>query len=84
MAEPSLEDLIEEARQHTMTPEERAAQSESFAFGNVSLSNPDVTREDISVAASILQGLREAIAWAKGDLQLREYTFEQPDQEELK
>jgi hypothetical protein len=28
-----------------MTPEEREAQRRSFAYGNASLSNPDVTRE---------------------------------------
>ena len=37
-----------------MTDEEREEQRRSFAFGNVSLSNPRITREDIDRAADEL------------------------------
>lgn len=36
-AEPSLDGLIETGRQHIMTSEEKAAQIESFARGNVGI-----------------------------------------------
>lgn len=36
-----------------MTPEERREQRISFAYGNVSMHNPDVTREMVERAASI-------------------------------
>lgn len=39
-----LEALIERARNHVMSPEEREAQQRSWVIGNVMLSNPDMTR----------------------------------------
>lgn len=38
------------AASHEMTPAERAAQRESFAFGNAKASNPEVTREMVREA----------------------------------
>ena len=40
-----LDTLVETARTHTMTPEEREAQRRSFVHGTVAMSNPEVTRE---------------------------------------
>ena len=42
-----LESLLEHARTHEWTPEERIAQVISFAYGNVKLHNPAITREDV-------------------------------------
>ena len=42
-----LESLLEHARTHEWTPEERRAQVISFAYGNVKLHNPAITREDV-------------------------------------
>lgn len=44
-----LKTLLEQAR--PMTPQERAAQRESFAFGNVRLANERMTKAAISAAA---------------------------------
>jgi len=41
---PELHALIEEARKVALTPEMHEAQRRSFAYGNVALSNPLVTR----------------------------------------
>jgi hypothetical protein len=38
-----------------MTPEDREAQRRSFAFGNISLSNPAVTRELVDRVADEMQ-----------------------------
>lgn len=43
--------LIEQARHTEMTPEQREEQRISFAFGNASLGNPDVTRQMVEDAA---------------------------------
>lgn len=47
----SLSKLIERAREYVMTDAEREEQIRSFAYGNVVLSNPSITREDIDRAA---------------------------------
>lgn len=49
---PEPGEMIEKARQYTMTSEEREAQRRSFAYGNVAIDNPNVTREHINAAAS--------------------------------
>lgn len=45
---PQLESLLQAAREYRalnpMTDEERSAQARSFAYGNVALHNPGVTR----------------------------------------
>lgn len=43
--------LIEKARDITLTPKEREEQRRSFAYGNLKMSRPDLTREDIDKAA---------------------------------
>jgi hypothetical protein len=42
------EKLIEAIRSHVMTPEDRRKHAISFAFGNVALHNPSVTREMVA------------------------------------
>ena len=49
--EPSLEELLERAKNHRMTPEEEEQQRRSFAYGNVKLSNPHVTRDMVNQIA---------------------------------
>lgn len=41
----ALEDLIEKARNHVMTPEEREAQRKSWVVGNMLLDHPEMPRE---------------------------------------
>ncbi len=43
--------LLERAASHEMTPAEREEQRRSFAYGNVALSNPSVTRELVDAVA---------------------------------
>lgn len=50
-----LDFLIQEAKKHIMTPEEAEAQRRDFAYGNVKLSNPDVSREMVDVAAEAMK-----------------------------
>ena len=45
-----LNELIEQARNHVMSPEELFEQAVSFAYSNVSISNPLVTREMVHEA----------------------------------
>lgn len=49
-----VERAIEAARNHVMSAEEREEQRRSFAYGNVALHNPAVTREVIDRAADAL------------------------------
>jgi hypothetical protein len=53
-AEPSLDELLEWAKTYQPTEAEREAHRRSFAYGNVHLANPRVTREDIDKAADQL------------------------------
>jgi len=46
-----LKELLEKAKDHVMTTEEYEEQRISFAYGNLALSNPDVTKEQIRAAA---------------------------------
>lgn len=45
-----LEVLLERAKKIKMTPEDMRAQRRSFAYGNVHMSNPSVTWEDVDKA----------------------------------
>lgn len=56
---PSLDDLLADARNRVQTASEKEEQRRSFAYGNLKLSNPNVTREDIDRAAEQLANLRE-------------------------
>lgn len=51
----NLEYLIECARGHVMTEQERETQIRSFAYGNTHLENETITRADIDRAAETLQ-----------------------------
>jgi hypothetical protein len=53
---PSLEDLLASARNHKWTEAERRAHAISFAWGNVHLHNPAITRADIERAYDELHG----------------------------
>lgn len=46
-ANPELEALLEKARHHVMSPAEIHAQKRSFVIGQMGLSRPDMTREQI-------------------------------------
>lgn len=50
---PELERLIELARDYVMPPEEVEEQKRSFAYGQVAIENPDVTREMVEDAAGV-------------------------------
>lgn len=41
----TFEKLLERAKNYQMTEEEKEKQRISFAFGNASISNPNITRE---------------------------------------
>jgi hypothetical protein len=56
MSQNDLEYLIEEAKKHQFTAQERDAQIRSFAFGNTHLENPSITRADVDRAVDSLQG----------------------------
>jgi hypothetical protein len=57
---PCLEYLIEEARKHNVTPEERDAQVRSFAYGNTHFENPAITRANVDEAMDALNAERDA------------------------
>jgi hypothetical protein len=46
--------MVEHGRHRKMTPEEREEQRRSFAYGNVAIENPQVTRAMIDEAAERL------------------------------
>ena len=50
----TLARLVEMARAHRMTDEERERQRRSFVFGNVSIENPLVTREMVDEVADAM------------------------------
>jgi hypothetical protein len=58
--DPKLAELLAGVRTIPVTPEMRSAQVRSFAYANVALSNPAVTRELIDREADKLQLGREA------------------------
>ena len=51
----NLQQLLEKAKQHKMTPEEQEAQRRSFAYGNVNLHDCTITREMIDEAADYMK-----------------------------
>ena len=44
----TLDELIERSRDISMSPEQLRAQRRSFAYGNTTIANPNVTREIIA------------------------------------
>lgn len=46
-----LQKLLDEARNHVMTPGEKEEQRRSFAYGNTKIENPRITREMVDKAA---------------------------------
>ena len=46
-----LDELIEKARNVTMTDQQREAQRRSFAYGNTLIENPRITRQSIDQQA---------------------------------
>ena len=44
----TLDELIERSRGISMSPEQLRAQRRSFAYGNTTIANPEVTREIIA------------------------------------
>lgn len=54
MTSPTLDELLAAALAVPMTPEQAEAQRHSFVYGNVKLSNPDITREMVDEAAERL------------------------------
>lgn len=55
MSDPTLDELIEAARFYRPTAAERERQRRSFAHGNISMHNPDVTRAVVGRAADELE-----------------------------
>jgi len=51
----SLQQLIEIARQHHITPEEHDAQVRSFTYGNTHFENEAITRSDVDQAVEALK-----------------------------
>lgn len=54
MHSPTLEALIKWARTFKPTPEEQEDARRSFAYGNIKIHNPNITRADIDRAAERL------------------------------
>jgi hypothetical protein len=46
-----LQQLLDEARNRVMTPEEKEEQHRSSAYGNTKIENPRITREMVDKAA---------------------------------
>jgi hypothetical protein len=46
-----LQDLLAGAKNVVLTPEEKEQQRRSFAYGNVAIENPHITREMVDRAA---------------------------------
>jgi hypothetical protein len=47
--------LLEQARQIKMSPADKEAQRQSFAFGNANIENSRVTRETVRKQAALLE-----------------------------
>ncbi len=47
----AVQDLLEAAKKIVLTPEEKEQQRRSFAYGNVAIENPRITREMVDRAA---------------------------------
>lgn len=48
----NLEELIEKAKDYQMTPEEQEEERISFAYGNLAIENPKITKEIVRVLAA--------------------------------
>ena len=55
MTQQELDELLEAARHYRMSPEEREEQRISFAYGNVVIENPSITKDLVRAAASALK-----------------------------
>jgi hypothetical protein len=55
----NLQYLIDQARKHKITSEEREAQIRSFAYGNTRIENKAITKAHIDRAMTSLQSERE-------------------------
>jgi len=55
MSQTDLQYLIEAARAHFISKEERDAQIRSFTYGNTHLENDSITREDVDRAVDSLE-----------------------------
>lgn len=49
-----LSELLERTRDSKMTPEQREEQRRSFAYGNLKIEDPEITRDSIDRAAKEL------------------------------
>jgi hypothetical protein len=56
----NLNDLLEAAKHVVLTPEEKEQQRRNFAYGNVVIENPRITREMVDRAADELNERKEA------------------------
>jgi hypothetical protein len=54
----SLEQLLRATRNAALSPEEKEKQRRSFAYGNIAIENPRVTREMIDQEAEALAALK--------------------------
>lgn len=54
MSENDLQHLIDLAREHRISKEERDAQIRSFTYGNTHLENESITRADVDKAVDAL------------------------------
>jgi hypothetical protein len=52
--DPNLQQLIDLARKHKITPEEHQAQVRSFTYGNTHLENDEITREEVDATVRSL------------------------------
>lgn len=57
----NLQYLIDQAKKHTITPEEHEAQVRSFAYGNTRIENGAITKAHIEHAMTSLQSEREPV-----------------------
>ena len=56
MSQKDLRFLIDAAKKHKITEEERDAQIRSFTYGNTHLENSSITRADVDKAVDSLKG----------------------------
>ena len=52
----NLQNLIESARKHKITPAEQEAQVRSFTYGNTHLENETITKADVDRVVTSLKG----------------------------
>lgn len=59
MMSSKLAKLLAKARAYVMSDAEREAQRQSFAYGNVKLHNPTITREQVAYISNAMERTRE-------------------------